>query len=244
MKLLVIHGQYEKAEKELRFKHVVAAASLGTKIEFEEIKGDVFRFTRNADNEMLIMMAGPQVVEKAKEAQASGYDAVIPYGTLDIGVDAARYQVDIPVVGMGRSGFCLAANIATRIAVFVYQRTMIPNTRKFIREIGMTNFVTSIRAIDIPLGEMTDQREVLKKRLIKLGKQVILDEDAEIILPRGVTMVPNHLSAKELSLKVGVPVIDCVAASIKTAEMLVNMGIRNSRKAYPNPSLVKGGILL
>jgi allantoin racemase len=136
---------------------------------------------------------------------------------------------------MGRSGFCVAANLATRIAVIIYQSTMIPNTRKFIREIGLGEFVTSVRAVDIPLGEMTDKSKVLKERLIELGRMAAAQDDAEIIVPRGVTMVPNHCSAEELSREVGLPVIDCVAASVKTAEMLVSMGLRNSRKAYPAP---------
>jgi Asp/Glu/hydantoin racemase len=46
-------------------------------------------------------------------------------------------------------------------------------------------------------------------------------------------MVPYHFSAEEISSEVGVPVMDCVVAGIKTAEMLVKMGMKNSRKAYP-----------
>ena len=235
MKLLVVHGQYTPAELELRRKHVLAAASPETVVEFTEVRGDVFQLSHNADNEILGMLAGPQVVEKAIEAQKLGYDAVIPYGTLDLGVDAARCHVDIPVVGMGRSGFCVAANMATRIAVIIYQSTMIPNTWKFIREINLQNFVTSIRAVDVSLKDLTAEEDLLQKRLVELGRRAVLEEDAEVIVPRGVSMVPNHSSPHELSEQVGIPVISCVAAGIKTAEMLASMRLHNSRKAYPAP---------
>jgi allantoin racemase len=235
MKIMLVHGQYVQEERDSRRNLVLSAASPETEIEFEEIKGDVFRLSHNADNELLIMLAGPQVVEKAMEAEKRGFDAVVPYGTLDLGVDAARCLVDIPVVGMGRSGFCLAANMATRIGVLVYQSTMIPNTRKFLREIGMNNFVTSIKAVDIPVGEMRAKDDVLKERIFEAGKQLVSEGDAEVIVPRGVSMIPHHCSVAELTKESGVPVIDCVSAGIKLAEVQAGMRLRNSRKAYPRP---------
>lgn len=235
MKIMVIHGQYPRAEVELRRKHVLAAASQGTEIEFAEIKGDIFGLSHNADTELLSMLAGPQIVEMAKEAQKRGFDAVVPYGGLDIAVDAARYQVDIPVVGMGRSGLCIAANMATRFCAIVYQNHAIPGAWKFIRQIGFKEFVTSVRSVDISLKDMTAQGNLLKERLFELGRRVVLEEGAEALVMKGVSIVPNYCSAEELSKEVNVPVINCVAAGIKMAEMLVNMELRNSRKAYPSP---------
>lgn len=55
----------------------------------------------------MIILAGPRVVEEAIEAEKKGFDAVVPYGNLDLGVDAARSQADNQVVGMDRSGFCM-----------------------------------------------------------------------------------------------------------------------------------------
>ena len=235
MKIMVVHGQYPAAEVELRRKHVLAAASPGTQIEFAEIKGDIFGLSHNADSELLIMLAGPQVVEKAKEAQKRGLDAVVPYGGLDIGVDAARSQVDIPVVGMGRSGFCIAASMATRLGAIVYQSMAIPNAWKAIRQTGLESFVISIRSVDISLKDMTAQSPLLKERLFEMGKRMIHEDGVEVLVIKGVSLVPNHCSAEELSREVKVPVIDCVTAGIKMAEMLVSMGLGNSRKAYPAP---------
>jgi allantoin racemase len=235
MKIMVVHGQYSAAEVELRRKHVLAAASPGTQIEFVQIKGDIFGLSHNADSELLIMLAGPQVVEKAQDAQNRGLDAVVPYGGLDIGVDAARAQVDIPVVGMGRSGFCIAASMATRLGAIVYQSMAIPNAWKAIRQTGLKGFVISLRAVDISLKDMTTQSTLLKERLFELGKKMVHEEGIEVLVIKGVSLVPNHCSADELSREVGVPVIDCVTAGIKMAEMLVNMRLGNSRKAYPAP---------
>ncbi len=235
MKIMVIHGQYPPAEVELRRKHVLAAASPGTEVEFAEIKGDIFGLSHDSDTELLSMLGGPQVVEKAKEAQQRGLDAVVPYGSLDIGVDAARSQVNIPVVGMGRSGLCIAANLATRFGVIVYQNIQIPNTWKSIRQLGLEGFVTSVRAVDVSLKDMTAQSKILKERLFDLGKRLVREEYVELLVIRGISIVPNHCSAEEVSKEVKVPVINCVAAGIKMAEILVSMGLQNIRKAYLAP---------
>jgi len=235
MKLMVIHGEYSPSELELRRNWVLEAASPETQVTFDHISGNVPESVRSISSELLSMLAGPQVVKKAQEAQEGGFDAVLPYGGLDLGVEAARYEVDIPVVGMFRNGFCLAAHLATRIAVIIYDSSMIPDTWKYIRQIGLTDFVTSIRGADIRLKDMNAQRDLVKERLVELGRQAVAEEDAEIILPRGTTFVPTQRLANEVGDELGVPVISLVAAGVKTAEMLVSLGLHNSRMAYPAP---------
>lgn len=237
MKFMMAIGQYDTAEQaEERRKAVLAAASPGTDIEFAEVKADVFELTRNAGNEMMTMVMGPQYVARAREAQERGFDAFLPWCTLDMGVDTARTLVDIPVVPMGRAGLSLASLLATRIAVFVYMSHMVPGTWRFIRQLNFENFVTSVRAVDMNQQEMIARRDVLKERLISLGKRVAAEEDAEVIVPLGVSLVPVYCSPEEISRGAGVPVLDLVAAQVKFAEMLVSMGVGNSRKAYPRPA--------
>ena len=74
MKLMVVQGEYTAAEIELRRRLLLATASPDTEVEFAQIKGDIFQLSHYTDNELLIMLAGPQVVEKAKEAQERGFD--------------------------------------------------------------------------------------------------------------------------------------------------------------------------
>ncbi len=237
MKLMIVMPEFESpAEVEARRKPCLAAASPGTEIEFAEMKGEAWATTlRPSGTLMMRMVFGPQVVEKAKEAEERGFDAVLPWGSPDLGVDSARCHVDIPVVGMGRSSFGLAASLCSRIVVICYHSTANHFHRSIIREMGFDHFVTSIRAVELFQAQMTAQRQVLKERLIELGKRAVAEEDAEIILPFGVSMVPVYCSAEEISSQVGIPVIDPVAVGVKTAEMLVSMGVGNSRKAYPRP---------
>ena len=231
MKIMVVHVQYPPAALRQRQKHVLDAASPGTEIEFSEISGELFKLTGNT--ELLRMLTGPQVVEKAKEAQRRGFDAVVPFGGLDLGVDAARYYVDIPVVGMGRSGLCMAANLANRIAIILYGNSSIPAIWKLVREAGFSSFVCAVERLNLHVTEMTPDNLKFRQTLIEESRQVVVKHQAEIIVPFGTSFLPTPEFASEIGAEVGVPFINCVEAGVKTAEMLVSMRLKNSRQAYP-----------
>jgi Asp/Glu/hydantoin racemase len=66
-----------------------------------------------------------------------------------------------------------------------------------------------------------------------MSRDLVEGDDAEIIVPMGVTMVPVQYAAAEFSRELGVPVLDALATSIQTAEMLVRTGAVHSLKTYP-----------
>jgi hypothetical protein len=43
----------------------------------------------------------PEETERRQKAEADGFNAVVPFGTLDVGVEMSRNLVRIPVVGAG-----------------------------------------------------------------------------------------------------------------------------------------------
>jgi allantoin racemase len=232
MKIMVVHVQYPPAALKQRQNHVLECASPGTEIAFSEIKGELFKLTGNT--ELLRMVTGPQVVEKAKEAERQGFDAVVPYGGLDLGVDAARHYVDIPVVGMGRSALALAATMATRIAVLVYANSSAPAIRKLVREAGFTDFVCAVERIPLHVTQMTPDNPEFRSALVATSRQIVEAHSVEAIVPFGTSLLTNLAFTAAISNEVGVPFIDSVAAGIKTAEVLVGLGLGNSRAAYPS----------
>jgi allantoin racemase len=231
MKIKIVHVEYPPAALRQRQQHVLEGASPGTEISFSEIKGELFKLTGNT--ELLRMLTGPQVLEKAKQAQAEGCDAVVPYGGLDLGVDVARHYVDIPVIGMGRSGLSIAANMATRIGIILYKNSSVPAIRKLVREFGYASHVCAIERVDLHVTEMVPDNEVFKRKVIEEGRRLVRDQQVEVIVPLGTSFLPTNAFAAEVSAEVGVPFINCVTAGVKMAEVAVRMGLRVSRVAYP-----------
>lgn len=232
MKIMVVMGEYPPEEGERRRQAVLKCGSPGTEIGFAVIKATFFRRSNSQVNSL---SAGPLVAEVAVEAEADGYDAVVPFGTLDAGVELARNLVRIPIVGAGQSVLHLGAQLSNRLGVIAYEEKSIPFMRKQMHAWGVVDSVVGIRSVEIPLPESTKNRDAMRERFIEVGRDLIDNHDAEIIVPMGVTMVPVQYAPAEFEKELGVPVMDALKTSIQTAEMLVRMGLTHSTRTYPRP---------
>lgn len=230
MKIMVVMGEYPPEEGERRRQAVLRCASQGTEIGFATIAATFFR---RSNSEVNALSVAPLVGEVAQRAEAEGFDAVVPFGTLDVGVELARNLVRIPVVGAGQSVLHLGAQLSDRLGVISYEEKSLPLMRKHMRTWGVRDYVVAIRAINVPLADSTKQREAMRERFIDVGRSLINEAGAEIIVAMGVTMVPVHYSAAEFAVELGVPVLDALATSIQTAEMMVRMGVTHSPRSYP-----------
>ena len=230
MKLMLVMGEYPPEEDERRRQAVLKCASPGTEIGFCVIKATFFRRSNSQVNSL---SAGPLVAEVAQKAETDGYDALVPFGTLDAGVELARNLVRIPIVGAGQSVLHLGAQLSSRLGVIAYEDKSIPFMRKQMHAWRVADSVVAIRGIGIPLPESTKSRCAMRERFIKVARDLIDNHDAEIIVPMGVTMVPVQYSPQEFEEELGVPVMDALKTSIQTAEMMVRMGLTHSTKTYP-----------
>jgi allantoin racemase len=232
MKIMVVMGEYPPEEGERRRQAVLKCASAGTEIGFDVIKATFFRRSNSQVNSL---SAGPLVAEVAQKAEAEGYDAVVPFGTLDAGVELARNLVNIPVVGAGQSVLHLGAQLSNRLGVIAYEDKSIPFMRKQMHAWRVADSVVAMRSVQIPLLESTKSRDAMRDRFIQVAREMIDDNDAEIIVPMGVTMVPVQFPPAEFEKQLGVPVMDALKTSIQTAEMMVRMGLTHSTRTYPRP---------
>ena len=230
MKLMLVMGEYPPEEDERRRQAVLKCASPGTEIGFCVIKATFFRRSNSQVNSL---SAGPLVAEVAQKAETDGYDALVPFGTLDAGVELARNLVRIPIVGAGQSVLHLGAQLSSRLGVIAYEDKSVPFMRKQMHAWRVADSVVAIRGIGIPLPESTKSRGAMRERFIKVARDLIDNHDAEIIVPMGVTMVPVQYSPQEFEEELGVPVMDALKTSIQTAEMMVRMGLTHSTKTYP-----------
>jgi len=232
MRIMVVMGEYPPEEAERRRQAVLRCASPGTEIGFGVIRATFFRRSNSQVNSL---SAGPLVAEIAVKAEADGYAAVVPFGTLDAGVELARNLVRIPVIGAGQSVLHLGAQLSNRLGVIAYEEKSIPFMRKQMHAWRVADSVVGIRSVEIPLPESTKNREALRARFIEIGRELTDKFDAEIIVPMGVTMVPVQYAPEEFAKELGVPVMDALKTSIQSAEMMVRMGLTHSLRTYPRP---------
>src|SRR5580765_4729698 len=164
MKIMVVMGEYPPEENERRRQAVLHCSSPGTDIGFAVIKATFFRRSNSQVNSL---SAGPLVAEVAVKAEATGFDAVVPFGTLDAGVELARNIVKIPVVGAGQSVLHLGAQLSSRMGVIAYEDKSIPFMRKQMHAWRVADSVVGVRGIGIPLPDSTKNRDVMRTRFLE-----------------------------------------------------------------------------
>jgi allantoin racemase len=229
--IAVILAQYPPDERKRREEAVRSAAPYGQPVEFLEIEGSVYKKGLTQYHRAVI---APLVATAALQAQKAGYSAVVPYGTLDLGIDEARHVADIPVMGPGRTSTHVAFTLGARVSVLCYDQPHVVMFRKLLPSWGITDGITSIRPVDVPITEMASRIDDLRKRFVEQSQRAIEDEGAEVILPLGMTMVPVLMSAASLSDEIGIPVVDPLASTLAVAAFLGSGGYTNSRVAYPH----------
>ena len=226
----VLLGQYPTDELERRQEAMRRAAPPLVELGFSYLDGSVYRPGLTNLHRALV---APVVARAALAAQRAGCHAVVPYGTLDLGVEEARHVVDIPVVGPGRTTANIATMLAERFVVICYDRPHVVMQQTLLHTWRVDDYVTSIRHVDIEIVSMADEPQRLRERFVAIAKEAVERENAQLVVPMGMTMVPVMMSAAELSDDVGVPVLDPLALSLHTAAALARIGITNSRAAYP-----------
>jgi allantoin racemase len=224
----IIVSEYNQEVKR-EFEHF---ADRGTEIEVVNLaKGPASVESRYDD-----AVATPDVLSKVREAEEAGFNGVIVDCFGDVGVKAAREISNIPVVGAGEASMVFAAALGERFSVITVLKNLVPILSDAAKVLGVHEKLASVRYVDIPVLEVAD-KERLKKALYREMVNAIEKDGAHVLVLgcTGMTGVASDLSRMLKAKGYDVPVIDPSAASLKFAEALVRMGIKQSKLTYMEP---------
>ena len=132
----------------------------------------------------------------------------------------------------------LAYQLANKYAVISVNKDLNPVFLRAIKEAGCYERMTSMRAIGkplkIPLEDFYTPEE-LEEEIIKIAKKQIEEEGAQLlVIACTVIFLFLKPGARErLMRKLGIMVVDLQEIAIKTAEMIVNLGLSHSKIEYP-----------
>ena len=178
----------------------------------------------------------PDLVRKAQKAEAEGCDAVISDCFGDPGVKPAREVVNIPVVGAAEASMHFASTLGQRFSVV----TVLPNVVTLIENLavayGLDKKLASVRSVNIPVLEL-DDKEKLIRGLHEEMLEAIRKDGAHVLVLGCTGMVGVSQELERLLKKDGyeVPVVNAAAASLKLAEALASMKLKQSRLTYMRP---------
>jgi len=193
-------------------------------------------------------LAADGILRKVKEAETSGYDAVIIGCAADPSLREAREIVNIPVVGAGEAAMHLAAMLGHKFSIIIGGRKHIPKMSDNAKIYGfdLSKIVWGMigevwRDVSGPAGKSRNI-EKLKQAILDESRRVVEEEGAEVVILGCAGMIGL---AEQIQCQLGVPVIEPLVAALKTAEILadlkIKLGISHSKKYSYEFDLTKHG---
>jgi allantoin racemase len=162
------------------------------------------------------------VAEQAALAAGEGFDATLIACFGDPGLDAAREVMRGPVLGIAEAAFHAAAMLATGFSVVTTMTRTCVIAERLVQRYGFERSCRGIHGTDIPVLDLEETGSDIVDR-IEAAARVALARDRSEAIVLGCAGMAALCST--LSTRLGVPVVDGVAAAVKFAEGLAALGL-------------------
>ena len=190
---------------------------------------------------VLYWMHGLQWLAAAREAEKQGFDAMVLASIAGPMAREIRTIVDIPVVGYGEAAFNLAGLYGRRAGMLFFIKDRLDFWPEQLKSWGMESRFVGIEHANVTFRDVLTghidpaQRDEIVGRIVAQGEKLVRECGADVIVPGEMPM--NLLLAKAGVTQIGgATVIDGIAASFKTAELLVDLrktsGMKPSSHGY------------
>ncbi|MDE8652007.1 aspartate/glutamate racemase family protein [Novosphingobium album (ex Liu et al. 2023)] len=181
-------------------------------------------------------------LEAGARAEEEGFAAVCINSMSDSGVAALRSRLTIPVVGTAQATYHLACQLGKRFSILSMWDRWAWLYDKVLHEQGLAHRLASIREIGVrpDTAELLAGKEDSVFPLLLDAARRALDEDGADVLVLGSTTM--HQSHAWLAERLAVPVLNPGLVGFKTCEMLLDLGLAHSKRAYRAPERTADGI--
>ena len=178
----------------------------------------------------------PGILKIAMKAQQDGYNGIFIECMLDLGIDAVREAVDIPVVGPGRTSLLYAADLAESFTIISsLGNTNMPFLR-LVRSLGLEQKLASVRSIDIPVLDLSDRNKFFTA-VLETTQKAIEEDGAHAIVLGCTRMIDVEADIRENLNEKGfnIPVVYGVPLTLRYLETLITNGLSQSKLTYMTP---------
>src|SRR5947208_231684 len=149
IRVAFVIGEYPPQERRLREDVAKSYSSGDVEVGILSVKPSPYGGLTPAE----IQLVAPYFHAAYIQAEREGYDAAVPLGTLDLGVDGGRSLVDIPVIGPCEAMFHIAAQLGDRFGIICYHESVIPRQITQTRHYGMESWIAGRRASGFKLKD-------------------------------------------------------------------------------------------
>ena len=196
--------------------------------------------TQYVENRVEAAIASHAVLDALAKYADGGCDAAMISAFGDPGLAAAREFADVPVVGIQESAILTAWMLGRRYSIICLTPRLRTWYIECAQEHGLAGRLASVRALDVPIPDITRAKEQLRDRLVEQCMLAVEQDEAEVIIFGGG---PIAGLAREMRDDIPVPCLDGVSCAVRMAEALVELHPRSAERgsfARPRAKPAKG----
>jgi len=171
-------------------------------------------------------LATPYTIQRVKQANAEGFDAIILAAFCDPGIEALKEISDIPVYGTEEAAFSVALLLGNKFAILTEKKSKESVKAQHVRKLGLESRFANVRALGMGVVEIAEDERKVITRAVELSQYMIDEDKAEVII-MGCASMAGY--SGELEEKLHVPILDPVTVAYKMVEGLTELGIRHSK---------------
>lgn len=150
-----------------------------------------------------------------------GHDVLVLGVSIDTGLMALREMLDIPVVGMAEAALVTASMLGGKIGCLTLGASMVPVYEELTASYGFVQRVSKWRAIEMSSAfSVTGVDPLVAKALIHACEQLVRQDGSDVIVLCGAVLAGY---AQQISVAVGVPVVDPMQAAVLQALTVAQM---------------------
>ena len=181
----------------------------------------------------------PGLLDEIRRGEAGGFDGYVIACFDDTGLDAARTLAAGPVLGICEAAMHAATMLGGRFSVVTTLARSVPALEALARRYGVADRCR-VRASNVPVLALEDPASGAVRKVEDEIGRAVREDGAECIVLGCAGMADL---AADLTRRLGIPVIDGVAAATRMVEALVGLGLRTSKVggyAAPRPKAYAG----
>jgi allantoin racemase len=182
----------------------------------------------------------PGVLEEIARGERDGVDGYVLACFGDPGLDAARELASGPVVAIAEAGMKVATYLGRGFSVVTTLGRTMGRAWDLADHYGVKSQCLNVRACEIAVLELDVPGSAARDVITAECARAVADDGCDVIVLGCAGMADL---AADISSRIGVPVVDGVAAATTMVQSLVAMGLKTSTRsefAAPIPKDVSG----
>ena len=221
MKIRIINPDYGVGEENMKDRCAILQDYVGPDVELSMVC--LTKTHVEIDSASDVVLAGPEILELALEAEKDGCDAVVLYCFSDPAAEACKERLHIPVVGGAQASLLTVPLVAKKAGIILADPARLEEKELFVNTLGIApERIGAVEAIDFKGKSIWDNREEAYAELKATGERMLREHHISCLILGCLSFLGL---AKPLSKDLGVPVIDPAICAVCTAESLVRQGL-------------------